>query len=112
MSAAPSALRKPSVSIEEPSRPLDSPSSTKIPAASQHKIDPAKTEEQLRSSIPAKEIGIVKGWKVKQVVITKLDSGASGAAVAGVNVAPGAGAGPPMLGKLKKQGTSKMHKFT
>lgn len=46
------------------------------------------------------------------VVITKLDSGNSGASgVTGVNLAPGAG-GPPMLSKLKKMGTSKMHKFT
>lgn len=46
------------------------------------------------------------------MVITKLDSGNNGSSgVTGVNLAPGAG-GPPMLSKLKKMGTSKMHKFS
>jgi hypothetical protein len=44
-----------------------------------------------------------------QVVITKLDSGNSGAAVQGVHVV--ASGGPPMISKLKKQGTSKLHNF-
>jgi hypothetical protein len=53
-----------------------------------------------------------KDWKVKQCVITKLDSGSAAPAnVPGMNVAPSAAvAGPRAM--LKKQGTSKMHKFT
>lgn len=101
-----------SVSIEEPTKAVDSPSSRSIPAASSVKIDPKAIEAQLLASIPEKERAIVQGWKVKQCVITRLDQGQGAApAIPGMNVAPSA-ASPPMLGRLKKMGTSKMHRFT
>jgi len=54
---------------------------------------------------------MTKDWKVKQVVVTRLDSGAaSSSSVQGVNVAPNA-APKPQQNKLKRMGTSKMHKF-
>ncbi len=102
--------RKPSVSIAEES-PKAKIEAT-APTSSATRIAPAEAEKQLLASIPAKEREIAKDWKVKQCVITKLDSGSAAPSnVPGMNVAPGA-AGPPMIGKLKKMGTSKMHKFT
>jgi len=108
--------RKASVSIsEEQPKGADAANSKPVVAAAGTRISPKDAEKQLLSSIPEKELGIVKGWKVKQVVITKLDNGSTGSAVPGVNLGPGAAggaAGPPMLNRLKKMGTSKMHKFT
>lgn len=104
--------RKPSVSISESASP-EPKSSTGIPAAgSGTKIVASEVARQLRGSIPEKELGLAQAWKVKQVVVTRLDQGGSGnvAAVTGINVAPAAVVAPK-LGMLKRQGTSKMHKF-
>src|SRR4051812_10567845 len=85
-------VRKPSVSISEPASSESVASPTKIPAAgSGNKINPKEIEAQLLKSIPEKERGIVKTWKVKQVVITRLDQGQGAApSVTGMNVAPAA----------------------
>jgi hypothetical protein len=110
--------RKPSVSIAEEQPKEASAARTTVPAAASSRISPKDAEKQLLTSIPDKEREIVKGWKVKQVVITKLDNGTtSSSSVQGMNLGPNAAAGaaggsPPMLGRLKKMGTSKMHKFT
>lgn len=113
--------RRVSVSIAEPPRhaasdvpaaaaaaPADSAAA---PAA---KAKPAEVAAQMLASIPAKERELAKEWKVKQCVITRLDQGQGPLqSPQGVNLAPGASpSGPPGLGKLKKMGTSKMHKFT
>lgn len=103
------------VSLAEPAaKPSSSSSSSASPSKEPSvKLDPKKVEKELYDSIPEKEKTTTSSWLVKQVVITRLDSSSSSSssAPAGVNVAPSAGGVPPMLGKLKKQGTSKMHKF-
>jgi hypothetical protein len=116
MAAPAPVARKQSVTIAEPDkRKAASGAGTAgaaAPAAaaaasSSSRRSPAELSAALLASIPEAERKLSAGWKVKQVVVTRLDSDGAGsapAARAGVSV-------PPMLARLKKQGTSKTHKF-
>lgn len=65
MSAPPAVARKASVSISDDAAKADS-GRTIAAANSGSKISPKDAQAQLLKSIPEKEMGIVKGWKVKQ----------------------------------------------
>ena len=105
--------RKPSVSIAEEQPKDASAARTTVPAAASSRISPKDAEKQLLASIPDKEREIVKGWKVKQVVITKLDNGTtSSSSVQGMNLGPNAAAGRMLVTKTQvyRRASSSRHR--